>query len=112
MVRLSSFWSLLKSGSSEDLYCANAGVSMAMASGDWNPPVAASRGKFVGMRGLGIISLGRLIQSGIHSWRRRTRARVRFGASEVESAVFGTGGVSGFTGAVARHCEQHNIGWT
>ena len=55
---------------------------MASASGDWKPPVAASRGKFVGMRVPGIISFGRRIQSEIQSWRRRMRASVRFGASD------------------------------
>lgn len=94
---------------SADRYCANAGVSMAIASGELKPPVSASRGKFVGMRVFGIISLGRRIQSGTQSWRRRTRASVRFGASDVESATFGTGGFSGLTCVVAWHCEHRSI---
>ena len=82
---------------------------MALPSGETKPPLAASCGKFVGMRVPGIISFGRRTQSGIHSWRRRSRARVRFGASEAVSATFGTGGASGFTGVVTWHCEQRII---
>ena len=73
---------------------------MAMANGDWNPPVAASRGKFVGMRVPGIISFGRRIQSAIQSCRSRSLASVRFGASDVVSATVGFGGFSGSTGAM------------
>src|SRR5205085_9923059 len=52
---------------------------------------------------------GRRIQSEIQSCRRRRRANVRFGASEVESAVFGAGGFSGLTGVVPWHCAHRNI---
>src|SRR5882724_6598687 len=100
MERFNSFSLFPKSGSRALLYCTNCGESIAIASGDWKPPVAASRGKFVGIRVPGIISFGRRIQSEIQSWRRRKRASVRFGARDAVSAVLGTGGFSGLTGVV------------